>query len=107
MHIKHDPSLANEVPRLAGQFQNSWIAKKRVSLTGNTTPWVWHSYRETGESERAGNTGNAAVGSKVLGMVEERDGVEVGIPDFFNFRFFLVLFCVFAAQLWVQIQCQK
>lgn len=107
MQIKHDLLPANEVPRLARQFQSSWMAKMRVILMANKTPWAWHGYRETGESERAGNVGDATVGFKVLGMVEEQDGVGAWIPDFFHFRFLLLLFSVFAAQLWVQIQCQK
>lgn len=40
-------------------------------------------------------------------MVEEQDEEGAGIPEFFHFIFLLLLFSVFVAQLWVQIQCQK
>lgn len=62
MQSKRDLLPANKVPRLARQFQSSWMAKRRVILKASATPCVWHGYREAGECERAGNTGDTTVG---------------------------------------------
>lgn len=70
-------------------------------------PLAWRGCRWMGESERAGDTGDTAGGCEVWGMAEEQHRVGAGISDFFHFRFPLLLFSVFVAELWVQTQCQK
>lgn len=74
MQIKRDLSPANEVPRLARQLQSSWMAKAKVSLTANTTPWVWHGYRERVSLKRLETWEMQLWVRRFLGTVENRTG---------------------------------